>query len=603
MGERNAATLEVGRVLDGKWVVLGFIGKGGMGEVYRAHQINLNRDVAIKIISPEWLASSDCATEEIASSVERFHREVQLMAHINHPNVLQIYDQGSTAISQEERELVVEYIAMEYVPGSTLRTTMSEEGFYPEEERLREWLATYFLPLLEGVQALHKAGIVHRDLKPENVLLAGRTPKIADFGLATSCLSKPITRSFHVMGTPQYMAQEQFLDLRRVDLCADVYSLGNILFEAIAGKIGPDLIPFKQAALKDAEGSFFQKLDTIIQKTTAEDKNHRLPSVEDFRRALLETMNAPEQLPLASPAAKAVAPAPSKATRKKWLWWLLGAMPVVAFLFFWLFYSHEVHRGAKPSSRPSSTALGLPTTVEGKDQVTLHLIRGGQIVLPKDFGPAEGRKVDVDSFYMDETPVTNQQYVEFLNQVLPTIQVKDGIVRSGGKIWLYLGEIKPGYRPILFNGRFHLDVAEHASCAVLRVTGYGAAAYARFYGERLPTIAQWFYAVKTGMPTGKENTALVASQKTLPLPTPVMSYKPNAYGVSGLNANIGEWGQKTSRGSVSATPNDAGYVVLGGLHQRTENREPVPGPIARYPWEAFEKVGFRCVRSSPPKNQ
>ncbi len=172
---------------------------------------------------------------------------------------------------------------------------------------------------------------------------------------------------------------------------------------------------------------------------------------------------------------------------------------------------------------------------------------------------------------VSKTPVPRQldagkkQFVECLNQVPSRVQVKDGIVRGNGRIWLYLGEVKPGYEPILFNGRFHLDIAEHASCPVVRVTGYGAAAYAHFYGERLPTVAQWFYAVKTGMTDTTGEVALAAAQRTLPLPIPVMAYKANGYGISGLNANIGEWGRQTPGQSTAPDSKHQTYYVLGGL--------------------------------------
>lgn len=173
-------------MLDDKWVVLEFIGKGGMGEVYRAHQLNLKRDVAIKIISRQWLESLEDIPEEIGIGLERFRREVQAMARVRHPNVLQIYDYGSSTVKKDGDDFPVEYMAMEYIPGATLRHTMSEEGFEPDEELIKDWLLQYLLPILDGVQALHRAGIVHRDLKPENVLLDDGTPKITDFGLARS---------------------------------------------------------------------------------------------------------------------------------------------------------------------------------------------------------------------------------------------------------------------------------------------------------------------------------------------------------------------------------------------------------------------------------
>jgi serine/threonine-protein kinase len=284
--------LNAGMILDDRYVILEFIGRGGMGEVYRAHQLNLNRDVAIKVISQEWLGSLDGDAEEIECALERFRREVQAMAQIRHPNVVQIYDYGSATIQIADEELVVEYIAMEYIPGATLRFTMSEEGFSPEEDDLKTWLIDYFLPVLDGVQAMHNLGIVHRDLKPGNVLLDGNTPKIADFGLARSCHMRPVTRSMDVKGSPLYMSPEHFLDLKRTDPRADIYSLGKILFEAIDGKINSETIPFRMVSLSNLDTPFFQALNRIISTATAEDREERLESVKIFCDALLEAIES-----------------------------------------------------------------------------------------------------------------------------------------------------------------------------------------------------------------------------------------------------------------------------------------------------------------------
>jgi len=130
----NHATniLKTGHVLNDKWVIIELIGKGAMGEVYRAHQLNLKRDVAIKIISQAMLQSFEDDPEEIETAFQRFRREVQAMAQVSHPNVLQIFDYGSDVIIKDGQEVPVEYIVMEFIPGATLRFTMSEEGFYPE---------------------------------------------------------------------------------------------------------------------------------------------------------------------------------------------------------------------------------------------------------------------------------------------------------------------------------------------------------------------------------------------------------------------------------------------------------------------------------------
>jgi serine/threonine-protein kinase len=150
MSNDSCNIFKTGTVINDKWVILEFIGKGAMGEVYRAHQLNLQRDVAIKVVSRELLRSFDEDEEEVETSFQRFRREVQAMAQVRHPNVLQIFDHGSARISTELDDCSVEFIAMELVPGDTLRFSMSEEGFYPEPDLVKEWLETYFLPMLQG---------------------------------------------------------------------------------------------------------------------------------------------------------------------------------------------------------------------------------------------------------------------------------------------------------------------------------------------------------------------------------------------------------------------------------------------------------------------
>ena len=287
MGKTTNNLLKAGTLLNDKYLILEFVAKGGMGEVYRAHQLNLKRDVAVKVISQEWLESLDGDTEEINTALERLRSEVHAMAQVRHVNILQIYDFGSVSVQQEEKEIAVEYIVMEYIPGKTLRHTMSEEGFHPDEHEIKNWISDYFLPVLDGVQAMHMLGIVHRDLKPENVLMDGETPKIADFGLARSSKMTPITRSIDVKGSPAYMSPEHFFDFKKADKQADIYSLGKILYEAVMGKLTSEKLPFKQVSLPEPATSFMQKIDGIIRAATAEDKEDRPDSVEQLRNNLV----------------------------------------------------------------------------------------------------------------------------------------------------------------------------------------------------------------------------------------------------------------------------------------------------------------------------
>lgn len=643
MNDTSKNSLQVGTLLGDKWVVLELLGRGGMGEVYRVHQLNLKRDVAIKVISAKLLGEIDDDEYEAEACLERFNREVQVMAQIRHPNVLQIYDCGSLSVKRGKEDVPVQYIVMEYVPGGTLRSTMSAEGFHPEDDRMREWLRAYFLPLLDGVRALHEMGVVHRDLKPENVLLDGNIPKIADFGLARSSRAKPFTHSVDMRGTPPYMSPEHFLDLKRTDVRTDVYALGKILYEAAAGKMGSDQIPFKQAKLKEPETFFYQRLDQVIQAATAEDRNQRLASVETLKQAIEEVLaeGGKKIVPIATD---------SSLTRRhsRLAWALIIALVVAASLITGLGIMHvymgdhgppsplrtslsgpDQGRTSNQQENPSSAKTASPAQVlQGKDQNTLHLIPAGTVTLPANFDSTGGGIVKVDSFYLDETQITNQQYVHFLNHVLAKTQVQDGVVREDkGKPWLLLGEVMPGYEPIVYRiGRFSVQNAAHAACPVLRVTAYGASAYAHFYGERLMTGAEWLQALKgggssreetsqpAGNPSKKENSTgrdemmhqMMAPQPQsappknptgLQIPAPVILFKPNRFGIRGLNGTIAEWGVQTLKLPQATQVAGSKYLALGGILSRPGGDAGHSAAISRHPWEAFPTVGFRCALS------
>jgi len=617
---------ETGTVINDKWVVLELIAKGAMGEIYLAHQLNLKRDVAIKVVSEEWLKDIDDDPEEIETAFERFRREVHAMAQVRHPNVLQIFDYGTTVIKKDDADCAVEFIVMEYIPGDTLRFTMSEEGFYPEEDLTGAWLEDYFFPVLEGVKAIHGLDIVHRDLKPENILLDGTTPKIADFGLARSARLKPVTQSMDVKGTAHYMSPEHFFDFRKADQRADIYSLGKILFEAISGKIGEGTIPFKTAGLKDTETSFFQKLNTIIQDATAENKEARIKSVDQLRMDLLDALEI-----LKKEKAQKISKKPGRLSylhKPNMIWaGIVVAVVSVAAMAVWHLIGepgktspilHSPQISGEPASSSKSLNLAqnkLPDkitpaqTVLTADGATLHFISGGEVTLPQNAGFDSKNQVKVNSFYMDETQVTNHQYVEFLNHNLSKIRMESGVVRVEDEIWLLLGEVKEGYEPIVFkNGEFKVSNVAYASFPALRVTGLGASAYARFYNRRLPTYTEWLHALGDGglqkelaahkpvdsiqeqdiesmhsqMHTELQANALT-EKKPLPKLSPVINFNPNSFGIRGLNKSIKEWGLLISQLNSRDKIRDAEYVVL-------------PSSILRQPWEGFAEVGFRCVQ-------
>ncbi|MDI3345794.1 Stk1 family PASTA domain-containing Ser/Thr kinase [Streptomyces sp. AJ-1] len=201
-------------MLDGRYRVDALIAVGGMATVYRALDTRLDRVVALKVMHPELAAD--------ASFVERFIREARSVARLSHPNVVGVFDQGA--------EGAYVYLAMEYVPGCTLRDVLRERGALTPRAAL-----DVLEPVLAALGAAHRAGFVHRDMKPENVLIGddGRV-KVADFGLVKAVDTVTNTTGA-VLGTVSYLAPEQIEQDDVADARVDVYACGVVLYEMLTG--------------------------------------------------------------------------------------------------------------------------------------------------------------------------------------------------------------------------------------------------------------------------------------------------------------------------------------------------------------------------------
>jgi serine/threonine-protein kinase PpkA len=206
-------SLSAGTRLDA-YEIIDVVGAGGMGEVYRARDTRLNRDVAIKVL-PEHLAVDPDA-------LARFEREAQAVAALSHPNILAIHDFG--------RHGDVTYAVTELLEGETLRVRLTG-GALPTRRALE-----YAIQIVGGIAAAHERGIVHRDLKPENILVRDDgIVALTDFGIAKHVgMLITDTGAGDVVGTPYYLSPEQAMG-NRVDARADLYSLGVMLFEMLTG--------------------------------------------------------------------------------------------------------------------------------------------------------------------------------------------------------------------------------------------------------------------------------------------------------------------------------------------------------------------------------
>lgn len=577
MQTATASIFETGSVIDEKWVLLERVGKGGMGEVYRAHQLNLKRDVAIKLIAAEFLQDLEDNPQEVESLRARFEREVQVMARVRHPNVLQIYDYGTVRRPDDPSAAPVEYIAMEYIPGNTLRFTMSEEGLEGEEALIRQWIERYFLPVLDGVEAIHADGIVHRDLKPENVLMDGETPKIADFGLSRSARMRAVSNSWDVKGTWPYMAPEQFSDFRKAGEPADIYSLGKMLFEAVAGTMDAQQLPFKTVGLETPGTPLEKALDAVIRNATHEDPQQRIQSVADLRREIVARLRPTQTLPS---RAEGRLPNPSW-VRYTWAGVIVAVVAVLGMTLYHLSESTSptptvpavAPRPATPAATPS-----LPTTGDA-----LVAANGRPLQHVQTTGSGQ-------ALWVDPELITFHHYLEFLNEVAGRLDVADGVVKSGEEIWIYIGEGRSGSEPILYNnGRFQLRAAERAPDPVVRVTWKGAQAYAAHYGMHLPTYSQWQAL--------RRESGILSPMDSIPQDSVIEGDSGHMMGASGhMNAGDGDPVPDTA----ALAPVHREWVAIdgesarGGVADWRKNTQPA-APVRRHPWEGFEDVGFRTV--------
>ncbi len=280
----------IGQLLDGRYLVESQIARGGMATVYHARDIRLERTVALKIARPELAHDQDF--------VRRFISEARSVARLSSPNVVAVFDQGSTGD--------LHYIAMEYVPGPTLRDLLNARG------RLNPRQALDIIErVLAGLAAAHDAGIIHRDVKPENVLLGnGTSVRVADFGLARAAAGVSHTKTGLLIGTAAYLAPEQVAN-NSSDARSDVYAAGVMLFEMLTGvqpHTGetPLAVAYKHVnSVVPAPSSLVPELpaalDALVALGTSRDPELRPPDARHYLKAIAEVRRG---MPLPPPTGR-----------------------------------------------------------------------------------------------------------------------------------------------------------------------------------------------------------------------------------------------------------------------------------------------------------
>ncbi len=316
-----------GTVVDERYALKQKIGSGGMADVWLAADQELDRDVAIKILHDRFAQDKEF--------VERFQREAQSAAGLQHPNVVGVFDRGSFRDTY--------FIAMEYVHGPSLKDLV--KGGMGIKEAV-----DFTRQILKAARFAHRKGIVHRDLKPQNVLIddEGRA-RVADFGIARGGENSDITATGSVMGTAQYLSPEQAQG-KETTPRSDIYSIGVILYEALTGRVPFQADSAVAVALKQVNEAPRRPsainpdvppaLDAVVMRALAKDPDARFKDADAFLKALDAAERAPDRpRPEDTAAFAAVSPAgeipgeeeyeerrDEEERRRRWRWFVLALL-------------------------------------------------------------------------------------------------------------------------------------------------------------------------------------------------------------------------------------------------------------------------------------
>lgn len=284
-----------GHLLSERYRIKQRIGGGGMANVYLARDIILDRDVAIKVLRPEFASDPEF--------IERFDREAQAATSLSHPNIVNIYDVG------DEDDIL--YIVMEYVDGMTLKEYILEHGPLDVATAL-----DIMEQLTSAIHHAHMNGLVHRDIKPQNILIDRRGKiKVTDFGIAVALSATALTQTNSILGSVHYLSPEQARGGKATKK-SDIYSLGIVFYELLTGKVpfsghSPVSIALKHLqdetpSVREFNSDIPQSVENIILKATAKDPFHRYQSAAEMEEAIKraldpDVLNEPKFTPPVEP--------------------------------------------------------------------------------------------------------------------------------------------------------------------------------------------------------------------------------------------------------------------------------------------------------------
>jgi serine/threonine protein kinase len=583
--------------------ILEKLGEGGMGVVYKARHVALDRIVALKVISRALLANP--------SALARFRREARAAARLSHANLVTVHDAGASGDDH--------FLVMEYVAGIDLAQCLAQRGALPPREA-----CDYIRQAALGLEHAHERGLVHRDIKPSNLLVApDGTVKLVDLGLALIrpgaadlAANDTLTQEGGFMGTPDYVAPEQALDPHAADIRADIYSLGCTLYHLVTGRPPFPGGSFAQKLLRhqQEEPAPFKPAAVlkIVRTMMAKKAADRYQTPGAVAEALASLTRPRDDRPANEERAASTLPhrsAPPRASSLSHRRWLLGvgALGILGSLFIALCWS----LGLFSSATGRNGGKNGPNGPDPKDSFTnskgMRLVRipagkfwqGSSIEEGSD-NERPRRQVEITrDFYMGIHEVTQGQY-----------EAVTGLTPSG------FGKDKGGTSDHPVERVTWQDAAEF--CAKLSAL---PAEMAKGRTYRLPTEAQWEYACRATTTTPVSfGKALDSTQANFdgrhPFPDDaargrkldrtarVGSYSANAWGMFDMHGNVCEWcadyfengyyGNAPDIDPQGPDKSEFRAVRGGGLESpgfdcRSARREP------RTPSDRHNSLGFRVI--------
>lgn len=572
----------------GPYRVLEELGRGAMGVVYLAEDLNIGREIAVKVVRFDQYISSD----EKAQLRMRLMREASAAGKLNHPGIVTVYQLG-------EQDNVV-YIAMECVRGVSLEDLLAAG---PMRDRARVF--AILRQVAEGLDYAHAAGVIHRDVKPANILVRDNgQAKITDFGIA-KIGSQHMTQTGMVLGTPSYMAPEQLM-AAQIDGKADQFSLGVMAFLMLSGRppfkadsmaaLIFQIVQTEPPPLHEIAGQYSQGASAVLSRALAKRAADRFPDCTSFVNALEQACRGvPAPQPVQAPPVPVTAPAgPQAASRGRGLLWAGVAAAAVFVLVVggmlagrWMSpaAAPEAPIGTAPLESASSPAVKERETaprpdepppaqkVNPKDGLTYVLVPAGSFIMGCSGGERgcradtlPAREVRISkAFYLSRTEVTAEAYARFDAAMAPSA------LPATGASW------------------------------------HDARSFCEWAGGRLPTEAEWEYAARAGQdgaPQGAPQEFAWYQANSGGRPRETGAKAANAFGLHDMLGNVWEWtadrygaGYYRSAPDVDPSGPESGreYVVRGGSASSSGAYLSYSSRFSFAPETRDSMIGFRCA--------